>query len=96
MTGISHPLLDQSAKLRTEVPDILTNTSPEFVEEQMHTRQEFRDAIQRVKNALSDKISEMEALKRHLSLAASETKTDIEKLESYKWNLIRDRKSDRA
>ena len=89
-------LKTKSDTLRGEVPVILTYTSVDDVTMEMIKRDEYRNEISKVQNSLSDKIAEMEAMKRNLGDMKREHKTDIDKIENYKFQLLYSRRQANA
>lgn len=84
-------LLDIAQGYRAKMPELLTHSSSEFIEEEISKRDVFKVQLREKMNQLADEISNLEAMKRVLSVASSYQGTDIKKLEALKWELIRSR-----
>ena len=85
-------ILKKSEILNAAVPEILTWVSPDDVMEQSILRSEYRNDVQKVIDKLSDMIGEIQSLKRKLRGVQTETRISEDKLESYKFSLLRQRK----
>ncbi len=90
MTSVED-LIDISKSYRNEVPGLLTETSPEVVEQKSIIRDEFKVQLREAGNVLQNKIDELEKMKRDLANERSWQTSDIKKLEALKWELIRSR-----
>jgi hypothetical protein len=84
-------LLDIAQGYRAQMPALLTHTSSEIIEEEISKRDVFKVQLREKSNELADKIAELEAQKRVISVASSYQSTDVKKLEALKWELIRSR-----
>lgn len=82
-------ILKKAEVLRNAVPEIMSYVSPDDVMEQNILRDEFRNDIQRVNDHIADKIGELNAIRRKLRQAKADMALDNEKLEAYRWQLIR-------
>jgi hypothetical protein len=90
MTSVEE-LIGISKQYRDEVPALLTETSPEVVEQKSIIRDEFKVQLREAGNVLQNRIDELEKMKRDLANERSWQTSDIKKLEALKWELIRSR-----
>lgn len=84
------PLLDESQVLRDGTEAALTLTSSELIQEQIQQRKEFRMKLREAKNELDNKLADLNGYKRVLSIALGYQQTDIEKLEAFFWDVLRE------
>lgn len=89
-------LQNKSKNLRDKVPEILTYVSVDDVTSEMITRDEWREELQKVTNYISDLIGQMESQKRDIATMRREQAIDIDKLDRYKFQLLRARKQANA
>lgn len=85
------PLLKEAQELRDAVPSLLTHTSPEFVEQEMLKREDFKMRVREVLAKLGNRVAELESWKGALNIARGYQTNDVKKLDSLKWELIRSR-----
>jgi len=85
-------LLGKGSLFTAAVETILTYTSEDDVMSECIKRGEYRNDLQKAIDALADREGEISTLKRKLRQARAEQKTDLDKLEAKKWELIRERK----
>jgi hypothetical protein len=78
--------------LREDVARILTKPDPDFIGEEMEARADFRSDLNKLCNAIADKIAELESLKRRVREQMTDQKNDIDKLERQKFLLLHERK----
>lgn len=89
-------LQQKKETIEKEKDSVLTSTSVDDVTEHMIKVDEFRNDITKVQNSLSDKIAEMESLKRNLATMKRELKIQLDEEEAYKFQLLYQRKHSNA
>lgn len=85
-------LTEKSKLLREEVPNLLTQTSPEVIQDEQIKRDELKNECQRVHNHVKDQIADLEAILRKIREIKSDLSHDNKKLDSVKWDRINTRK----
>lgn len=85
-----------SDTLRDGVVTILESMDEREVNAAAIEREEFRQKCQKLANAISDRIGELESLKRKLRDIRADQKNDVSKLTNRYFDLIRERKTNNA
>lgn len=73
----------------------MTLPTPELVLESIAERNDARNALQAEINGIDDQIAALDTAKRKLRHTKSLLKSDIDKLDAKKWELIAERKESR-
>lgn len=87
-----HQIIQEGQQLRNELPNVLTLTSPEAIEEEMTKREDYKDRLQEAMNTISDEIDGLRGFKRSLELQKDYMNTDLKKLKPAFYEGLRRRK----
>lgn len=93
LSEVFESLRHESDVFRSGVASIIeTEKDEDNVTEQEIVRGEFCLKLENLKNTLSDKMDELDGMKRQCNQMLREQRSDMKKLEKLKWYLVRLRK----
>ena len=86
-------LAGESATLHAAIPTLLEAQDESMVEQERIKREEYRQRCQKLSNAASDQIAELDKMKRNLRDFRADQAIDVDKLTSRFFDILRERKS---